>query len=74
MMQQTGVSGVVVHLSAHGSAAYAGELSSDIVARADQRGVCSGQNLGAEVLRVSEPAVWHGFHLGDADESVWTER
>ncbi len=33
----------------------------------NQRGIRSCQNLGTEVLRVSQSSVWHGLYIGYAD-------
>lgn len=49
-MPEAGVPGIVVHLSAHGSAADEGELPADVGTGEDERGVCAGENQRAEVL------------------------
>ena len=73
-LPEAGVPGIVVHLSAHGSAADEGELPADVGTGEDERGVCAGENQRTEVLRVSEQAVRDGLHQRDADEPVRTER
>lgn len=49
-LPEAGVPGIVVHLSAHGSAADEGELPADVGTGEDERGVCAGENQRAEVL------------------------
>ena len=73
-MPEAGIPGLVVHLSAHGSAADEGELPADVGTGEDERGVCAGENQRAEVLRVSEPPVRDRLHQRDADEPVRAER
>ncbi len=63
-----------MHLPAHGAPADEGVVPADLGAREDERGLCPGQDLGPEVLRIPEPPVRHGLYQRDADEPLRTER
>lgn len=73
-LQEAGVPRLVVHLPAHGAPADEGVVPADLGAREDERGLCPGQDLGPEVLRIPEPPVRHGLYQRDADEPLRTER
>ena len=73
-LPETGVPRKLVHLSAHGAAADAGVVPADVGAGEDQRGIRAGQDLGPEILRIPQPPVRHGLHLGDADQPLRTQR